>query len=109
MAMPDTTTPSSALPGLPDTVLRPLSGQSAALWNSYGRTSDTRPVSGTGARAYAPPALRPPPEFDDDDESVLDTPQSKVHMRISNLPKGASVKASASGTTLHVDTGKGVK
>jgi hypothetical protein len=110
MASAAAVTPAKALPSLPEAVLHTLFGSTwfgggAALWNLFAPAAHARPAS--TARTHAPAPVRSPlPHqlgYDDGED------EAKISVRLHNMPHGARVSSSASGATLHVDTGKGAK
>jgi hypothetical protein len=110
MASAAAVTSANTLPSLPEAVLHTLFGSTwfgggAALWNLFAPAAHARPAS--TARTHAPaPVHSPLPHqlgYDDSED------EAKISVRLRNMPHGARVSSSASGATLHVDTGKGAK
>ena len=101
-----TAAPATASPSLPEAVLHTLFG---STWfggdGLFAPASHARPAH--AAKVHAPTQVRSPlPHqlgYDDGED------EAHVHVRLHNMPSGARVRSSASGATLHIDTGKGAK
>jgi hypothetical protein len=78
----------------------------SVTWNLYDNASAARLAAAT--QVQAPPAVRSPLPLEEDSDDVADATESKVHVRIHNMPKDARILASATGAALKVDTGRGV-
>jgi hypothetical protein len=106
MATAAAATPANVLPSLPEAVLHTLFG---STWfggdDLFAPASHARPAH--AAKVHAPTPVRSPlPHqlgYDDGED------EAHVHVRLHNMPSGARVSSSASGATLHIDTGKGAK
>jgi Contact-dependent growth inhibition CdiA C-terminal domain len=97
-------TPPKVLPSLPDTMLRPLSGQSDSLWKSYGPIANTRLISGPKEHVNAPLSARSKPPRG---QGAGAKTQPVVRIGFENVPPGTRIGTRASGTAFHIDTGKG--